>query len=82
MSPRARGGYRPGRDRREVIQAVLGVLAVVLVAVALVWVFAPNTDEVDPTTPPFTLPPELTTTTVPGGAVTTVPTTATTAPPG
>ena len=81
MSPRARGGYRAGRDRREVLQAVLGVLVVVLVATALVWVFAPDTAE-DPSTPPFTIPPDLTSTTAPGGAVTTVPTTTATTPPG
>jgi hypothetical protein len=65
-----------------VVQAVLGVLAVVLVTVALVWVFAPDTEEVDPTTPPFTLPTDLSSTTAPGGVPTTAPTTTPATPPG
>jgi hypothetical protein len=82
MSPRSRGGYKPGRDRREVVQAVFGVLTVVLVTVALIWVFKPDTVDDVPSTPTFTIPPDLTSTSAPSGVVTTVPATTATSTPG
>ena len=80
MSPRARGGYRPGRDRREVVLAVLGVLTVVLVTVGLILVFKPEPIDTVPSAPSFTLPPDTTPTTVPGTPTTVPATTATSAP--
>lgn len=67
-------GYRPPRQRREVILAVIGVAVVVLIAVALIWVLAPA-DEED--VPAFTPPPASSPTTLP-----TVPTTTPSTAPG
>jgi hypothetical protein len=75
MSPRARGAYRPGRQRSEILKAVAGVLTVLAVTVGLILVFKPASVDSDPVTPPFTLPPDLPTTTAPGGTPTTVPAT-------
>lgn len=49
MSPQRKGskrgkGWRPPRDRREVVTAVLASLAVVVVTAALVWFLRPNRD--------------------------------------
>ena len=83
MSPRTRGGYRPGRQRREVVQAVVGVLTVLMVTAVLIWVLAPDTGNSGPSTPNITLPPDMTSSTsIPGGAGSTVPTTTATTLPG
>ena len=66
-------GSRPPRQRLEVVLAALGVAVVVLLAVGLIWVLAPeDPEEID--LPEFTPPP--TETTLPGA--TTLPTSATT----
>jgi hypothetical protein len=49
-------GYRPPRPRGEVLRAVLGVAAVLVVAVVLIWVLAPD-DTTEPEAPVFTPPP-------------------------
>lgn len=65
--------YRSPRRRLEVVYAVVGVAVVVLVAVALIWVLAPeDPEEIDL---PVTPPPVETPTTLPGA--TTTPTTVT-----
>jgi hypothetical protein len=81
MSP-SRTPYKPRRDRRELLTAVLGVVVVLAFTVAMVFVLAPDTE--DPVELPpaaTTIPPiDLSTTTVPGSTVpgesTTAPTTA------
>ena len=76
MSPQRKGskrgsGWKPPRDRREIVIAVLASLAVVVVTAALVWFLRPNRDSGSTTTSDTTV---TTPTTVP---VTTVaPTTA------
>ena len=85
MSPKNRGksstGWKPPRDRREVVTAVLSSLTVIVITAALVWFLRPNrestaTPAVDTVAVSTTVPGE-TTTTLPG-ATTTAP--ATTAP--
>ncbi len=49
MSPQRKGskrgsGWKPPRDRREIVIAVLASLAVVVVTAALVWFLRPNRD--------------------------------------
>ena len=49
MSPQRKGsrrgtGWKPPRDRREVVIAVLASLAVIIVTASLVWVLRPNRD--------------------------------------
>jgi hypothetical protein len=78
MSPNRKGskrgsGWKPPRDRREILIAVLASLAVVVVTAALVWFLRPNRDSGSTTTSDTTI---TTPTTVP---VTTV--APTTAPP-
>ena len=78
MSPQRKGskrgtGWKPPRDRREVVTAVLAALAVVIVTAALVWFLRPNRES--DTTPTV----DVTTPTTVAGATTTLP--ATTAPP-
>ena len=67
-------GYRPPRQRREVLLAVLASAVVLAVAVALIWALAPHED-VPPSTDssPITLPttpipstPSTTASTIPG----------------
>jgi cytoskeletal protein RodZ len=79
MSPKTRGkttGWKPPRDRREVVIAVLASLTVIVVTAALVWFLRPNRDS--------TATPVASTvaasTTAPG-ATTTVPATPTTTAP-
>jgi hypothetical protein len=66
--------YKPRRDRRELVIAVLAALSVIVVTAVLVWVFRPNKD-LGSDAPIF---PEPTTTTVATG--TTAPTATTVAP--
>ena len=66
--------YKPRRDRREVLVAVLSAVAIVAVTAVLVWVFRPNKDL--GSTNDFPEP----TTTVAGTSTTTVPTETTLAP--
>ena len=78
MSPQRKGskrgsGWKPPRDRREIVIAVLASLAVVVVTAALVWFLRPNRDSGSTTTSDTAI---TTPTTVP---VTTV--APTTAPP-
>ena len=67
-------GYKASRPRREVALAVLGVTVVVLIAVVLIWVLAPNDPETD--VPEFTPPPVAPPATVPSTAPPTTPSTA------
>ena|ERR1700712_3569379 len=87
MSPQRKGSkrgttWKPPRDRRELVIAVLASLTVVVVTLALVWFLRPNrsgeTSTVDttPVTTPTTVAGE--TTTLP--TVTTLPTDSTVAP--
>ena len=80
MSPKAKGksstGWKPPRDRHEIVVAAIASLTVVLITVALVWFLRPNresgstvTDTVATTTPAGQ------TTTLPAGATTTAPVT-------
>ena len=87
MSPQRKGsrrgtGWKPPRDRREVVIAVLASLAVIIVTASLVWFLRPNRDSgtssVPDTVPTSTSVPGEPTTTPPGEATTTAP--ATTAP--
>jgi hypothetical protein len=78
MSPQRKGsrrgtGWKPRRDRREIMVAVLASLAVVVVTASLVWFLRPNRDSGTSSVPDTV----ATSTTVPG-ATTTAP--ATTAP--
>jgi hypothetical protein len=71
MSPqrkgsRRSGGWRPPRDRREIVVAVLASLTIVVVTAALVWFLRPNRDSgsgssTETITVPTTLPAETTT---------------------
>jgi hypothetical protein len=80
MSPQRKGSkrgsdWKPPRDRREVVVAVLASLAVIVVTAALVWFLRPNRDSGSTSTvdtAPATTVASDTTTTVP---VTTVPVT-------
>ena len=56
MSQRRRTPYKPPRDRRELVMAVLCALAVVTVTFVLIWVFRPNKDLGAPSKPLFTGP--------------------------
>ena len=84
MSPQRkgskRGAYKPPRDRKEIVIAVLASLAIIAVTVALVWFLRPNREseatpvDTTPVTTPTTVPGE--TTTVPGETTTVPPDTA------
>ena len=82
MSPqrRSKSGWKPPRDRHEVIVAVLAALTVIVVTFALVWFLRPNRDsgssssDTATTTAPVTTTPATT-------APTTVPATSTPAAP-
>ena len=82
MSPSRRrrpGTYRPPRDRREILVAVLCALGVVVVTVALLFALRPRDEGSDG--PPVSVPlptDPVPTETIPGD---TVPTETTTAPP-
>ena len=83
MSPQRRGskrgtGWRPPRDRREVVVAVLASLAVIVATATLVWLLRPNRDSGSSSTTDTV----ATTTTAAGETTTAPPTTApsTTAP--
>jgi hypothetical protein len=82
MSPQRKGsrrgtGWKPPRDRREVVIAVLASLAVIVVTASLVWFLRPNRDSgtssVPSTVAASTTAPGAATTTVPGEATTTAP---------
>jgi hypothetical protein len=66
MSPSRRKGatYRPKRDRREVMTAVLTGVAIIVFTAVMVWVLGPH-DSGSDSSP--------TTTTVPAAATTTAP---------
>ena len=76
MSPQRKGsrrgtGWKPPRDRREVVIAVLASLAVIVVTASLVWFLRPNRDSGStPTGETVTTP-----TTVAGATTTAVPAT-------
>jgi len=81
MSPQRKGsrrgsGWKPPRDRREVVVAIPASLVVIVVTVSLVWFLRPNRDS-GSTSVPDTV---ATSSTVPGEATTTAPGAATTAP--
>ena len=83
MSPQRKGsrrgsGWRPPRDRHEVIVAVLASLTVIVVTAALVWFLRPNRDSGSSSTTDTV----ATSTTAAGETTTAPPTTApsTTAP--
>jgi hypothetical protein len=42
MSPKARGDYKPPRERREIVTAVLVAVAIVVATGVLVWFVRPN----------------------------------------
>jgi hypothetical protein len=68
MSPQRKGsrrgsGWKPPRDRHEIVVAVLASLAIVAVTVALVWFLRPNRDSGSSTV--VTTPTNETTTLVP-----------------
>ncbi len=44
MTPTRRGDWRPPRDRKEVLIAVLASLAVIVATATLVWFLRPNRD--------------------------------------
>lgn len=70
MSPKSRGksstGWKPPRDRREVVIAVLASLTVIVVTAALVWFLRPNREST--ATP--AVDTVATSTTLPGAATT------------
>jgi len=70
-------GWKPPRDRRELVIAVLASLAVIIVTASLVWFLRPNRDSGTSSVPSTV----AASTTAPGGATTTLPGEATTAPP-
>jgi len=83
MSPKGskRGtSWRPPRDRREIVIAVLASLAVIVVTASLVWFLRPNRDSgssVDTNvTTPSTAPVDATSTTALPTDTTVAPTTA------
>ena len=80
MSPQRKGskrgsGWKPPRDRREIVIAVLASLAVIVVTATLVWFLRPNRDSGSTVDTTVTAP----TTTV-AGATTSSPTATTVAP--
>ena len=78
-----RGGWKPPRDRHEVIVAVLASLVVILVTASLVWFLRPNRESAStPTVTTVATPTTVAgeTTTVPGAATTTVAPATTAAP--
>jgi hypothetical protein len=88
MSPQRRGprrgsGWKPPRDRRELVVAVLASLTVIVVTAALIWFLRPNRDSgsspTSNTVATTTTGAGATTTTVPG-ATTTAPAAATSTP--
>ena len=85
MSPqrKSKSGWKPPRDRHEVIVAVLAALTVIVVTFALVWFLRPNRDSGSSTSDTTTTAPAAATTTTPGTAVpaTTVPVTTAPAAP-
>jgi hypothetical protein len=59
-------GWKPPRDRKEVVTAVLASLAVIVVTAALVWFLRPNRDSGSSSTPEtVTTPTTLPSTSVP-----------------
>ena len=81
MSPQRRGskrasGWKPPRDRREVLIAVLAALAVVVATAALIWFLRPNRDSGSTTSDTAVTPP----TTVASDTTSTLPTETTVAP--
>jgi hypothetical protein len=88
VSPQRKGakrgrGWKPPRDRKEIVVAVLASLAVVVVTAALIWFLRPNRDSGSTTTSDTTATTVAadTTTTVAGATTTTVNGATTTAPP-
>jgi hypothetical protein len=56
MTPKQARAYRPPRDRREVVLAVLSVLGVLVFTAVMLWVLAPEDESSPPSVPPFTVP--------------------------
>jgi hypothetical protein len=80
VSPQRKGakrgrGWKPPRDRREIVVAVLASLAVIVVTAALIWFLRPNRDSGSTSTTNLTP-----STTVAGATTTSVPATGTVAP--
>ena len=69
-------GWKPPRDRRELVIAVLASLAVIIVTASLVWFLRPNRDSGT-----SSVPSTVAASTTAPGATTTLPGEATTAPP-
>jgi len=69
-------GWKPPRDRKEVVTAVLAALAVVVVTAALVWFLRPNRDSGATSTPDTVTTP----TTAVSDTTTSLPTDTTVAP--
>ena len=77
MSPQRKGSrrgtaWRPPRDRRELVVAVLASLTVIVVTAALVWFLRPNRDSGSSST----VSTAATTATTAAGTTTVAPTTA------
>jgi hypothetical protein len=64
MSPKSRGknstGWKPPRDRREVVTAVLASLTVIVLVAVLVWFVRPNRESTAPPVAPSTTAPATT----------------------
>jgi len=74
MSPKPRGDWKPPRERREVLTAVVAALAIVIATASLVWFLRPNRGSTSSTT-------NTTPVTTAAGATTTAPGASTTVPP-
>ena len=77
MSPQRKGSkrgsdWKPPRDRREIVTAVLAALAVIVVTAALIWFLRPNRDSGSTSTVDTSV---TTPTTAAGDTTSTVPTT-------
>jgi hypothetical protein len=81
MSPKARGDWKPPRDRREVLTAVLAALAIVVVVASLVWFLRPNRESASSPAATTPAPTSSVATTTAPGASTTVPPTSTPSTP-
>jgi hypothetical protein len=87
MSPQRKGskrgsGWKPPRDRKEIVVAVLASLAVIVVTASLVWFLRPNRDSGSTPTvdTSVTTPTTPTTPATAAGDTTTLPTDTTVGP--
>ena len=76
MSPKSRGksstGWKPPRDRREIVIAALAALTVIVITMAVVWFVRPNRESTATPVAPSTTAP-VTTAPVTTAPVTTAP---------